>query len=251
MQNSQYNKRTIENKHMIDKMNNYMLTNKNLTKYLQDCTRIEKVSKKKNVTFKPSNNNQKLFFTYQEDNLFWLYYIMLYGIDTYKMLGDHTYAIENEEKMKCIELLKFHKAIIKEQKTKVIDCENDLINNKKISLSTFIVLCIIKNINVCIIFNNIYYQYESDEKPNYIIHKINNLYGYEPYNNTIYEAVKINRYHITNINKPIMAISNYKVDDIKNISTLLDISLYDDNQKNKNKVMLYDDIKNVIQSNIE
>ena len=42
-----------------------------------------------------------------------------------------------------------------------------------------------------------------------------------------------------------------KVDDIKNISTLLDISLYDDNQKNKNKIMLYDDIKNVIQSNIE
>jgi hypothetical protein len=56
---------------------------------------------------------------------------------------------------------------------------------------------------------------------------------------------------ITNINKPIKAISSYKIDEIKTLADSLHISLYDDNQKSKNKIMLYDDIKNVLQQNIE
>lgn len=251
MQNSQYNKRTEDNKHMIENMGNYMLTNKNIISFLDNCLVIDKVEKKKKVSFKPSNNIQKLFFPCQEDNLFWLYYIMINGIENYKMLGEHTFSIESQEKMKCIETLKTHKNIIKELKTKIIDCENDLINNKKISLSTFIVLCTIKNINPCIVFKNIYFIYDNTENPSFIVHKVNGLYGYEPFNETLYSGVKTNRYEIQNINKPIKAISNYKIDEIKNIAESLHISLFDDNTKNKNKIMLYDDIKNVFQQNIE
>lgn len=251
MQNSQYNKRTEENKHMIENMTNYMLTNKNMVNYLNLCLVKEKTEKKKKITFKPSGNIQKLFFPCQEDNLFWLYYIMVNSIENYKMLGEHTYSIENQEKMKCIESLKSHKSIIKELKSKIIDCENDLINNKKITLSTFIVLCAIKAINPCIVFKNIYFIYDESEAPSFIIHKVNGIYGYEPYNETLYNGIKTNRMCITNINKPIKAISSYKIDEIKTLADSLHISLYDDNQKSKNKIMLYDDIKNVLQQNIE
>ena len=236
---------------MIDTMSNYMLTNKNMVNYLNKCTKIEKIEKVKNIKFKPSKNIQKLFFPCQEDNLFWLYYIMINTIDNYKMLGEHTYRIEKEEKMKCIEYLKPNKGLLKELKTKVNDCENDLMNSSKISLSTFISLCIIKSLNPCIIFKNIYYLYDSSEEPSFILHKVNNIYGYEPYNESMYQASITNRYHISNINKPINAISTYKVDEIKNLCDLLGISHNDDNQKNKTKIMLYDDIKNLIQINIE
>lgn len=237
---------------MIENMTNYMLTNKNLIGYLDECLLPTKeIKMKKNIKFVSTNNSQKLFFPCQDDNLFWLYYIILNGIESYKMLGEHTYIIEKEEKMKCIEKLKSNKQIIKELKTKVIDCENDLINNKKISLSTFIVLCAINNINSCIIFKNIYFLYDDTEKPSFIIHKINGLYGYEPYNDALFDGLKTNRYYISNINKPIQAISNYKIDEIKKIAELLHISLYDDNQKNKNKIMLYDEIKSIFQLNID
>lgn len=250
MQNSQYNKRTDENKHMIENMTNYMLTNKNMVNYLNLCLVKEKVEKKKKITFKPCGNIQQLFFPCQEDNLFWLYYIMVHSIENYKMLGEHTYSIENQEKMKCIETLKLHKSTIKDLKTKIIDCENDLINNKKISLSTFIVLCAIKSINPCIVFKNLYFIYDESENPNFIIHKVNGLYGYEPFNESLYDGVKTNRMCITNINKPIKAISSYKIDEIKMLAESLHISSYNDNQKSKNKIMLYDDIKSVIYENI-
>ena len=50
MQNSQYNKRTEDNKHMIENMDNYMLTNKNIISFLDNCLVIDKVEKKKKVS---------------------------------------------------------------------------------------------------------------------------------------------------------------------------------------------------------
>ena len=251
-QSNQYNSRIEKNKHMIENMNNYMLTNKNLMIYLDKCLKNE--SKKpslKKIKFKPSGNIQTLFFPFQEDNLFWIYYIMLNGIENYKMLGEHTYKTEKEEKIKCIEKLKENKSIIKEMKSKIIDCENDLMNNKKISMSTFLILCQIKNIYPCVVYRNMYLLLPDCDKPSFIIHKVNNLFGYEPYNETLFEGIKTNRYYISNINKPIKTISNYKIDEIKNIAEALHISLFGDNQKNKTKIMLYDDIKNVMNLNIE
>lgn len=251
MQNSQYNKRIEDNKHTIESLNNYMLNNKNIFSFTSNCVNnIEKIKKKK-VDFKPSNKIQSLFFPYQEDKLFWLYYIILNGIDNYKMLGENTYSIENKEKMNIIQTLKNNKSIIKELKTKIIDCENDLINSSKISLSTFNVLCKIKNINVLIIFKNIYFISDPDEIPNYFLHKVNNVFGYEPYNENLYEAYKLNKYQIFNITKPINGLSTYKVDELKKISELLHISLKDDNQKDKTKNILYDEIKNIIFNNLE
>jgi len=247
--NNQSN-RSAQNNHMIDSMSNYMLTNKNMVNYLNKCVKIEKIEKAKNIKFKPSKNIQTLFFPCQEDNLFWIYYIMINTIDKYKMLGEHTYRIEKEEKMKCIEYLKPNKGLLKDIKSKVNECENDLMNNQKISIYTFISLCIIKNLNPCIIFKNIYFIYDLNEEPSFIIHKVNNMYGYEPYNETIYNAYITNKYHISNINKPINAISNYKVDEIKKLCNILGISYIGENQKNKTKLMLYDDVKNLIQLNI-
>ena len=73
-----------------------------MVNYLNLCLVKEKVEKKKKIAFKPSGNIQKLFFPCQDDNLFWLYYIMINTIENYKMLGDHTYSIEYQEKMKCM-----------------------------------------------------------------------------------------------------------------------------------------------------
>ena len=51
--------------------------------------------------------------------------------------------------------------------------------------------------------------------------------------------------------KPINGLSTYKVNELKEISELLHISLKDDNQKDKNKNILYDEIKNIIFNNLE
>lgn len=235
---------------MIDSLNNYMLTNKNLMGFLDNCSISEKKIKTKKIQFKPSMNIQSLFFPYQEDNLFWLYYIMVNNIDNYKLLGEHTYQYEKTEKMKCIEELKNQKMLIKELKLKKNECENDLINEKKISIGTFNLLCQIKKINFIIIFKNIYFISDPSEKPDLIIHKVNESFGYEPFNETIFEASKLNRFEITSVTKPIIAISNFKIDEIKEIAEKLHIQLIDENQKSKNKIILYDEIKDILMKNL-
>lgn len=251
MQNSQYNSRVEKNKHMIENLNNYMLTNKNLITYLNDCLLSEKVNKTKKIEFRKNNQNQSLFFPYQDDKLFWLFYIMLNGIENYKLLGEHTYQVEKEEKMNFIKQLQKNKILIKELKLKKSDCENDLINEKKISIHTFNLLCNLNNINFIFIFKNIYYISDPSENPTFIIHKVNDLYGYEPFNENIYEASKTNRYEISSLNKPIKAISNFKIDELKIIAENLHILLLDEKQKAKNKISLYDEIKDVLSKNLD
>jgi lipocalin len=48
-QQSNQSNRTNQNKHMIDTMSNYMLTNKNMINYLNKCVKMEKKKKEKNV----------------------------------------------------------------------------------------------------------------------------------------------------------------------------------------------------------
>jgi len=78
-----------------------------------------------------------------KDKLFWCYYLLKYGSLEYEMIGkDHF-------KFKMVECLK----IIEGQEKRDKDLESELMNEKKISLKSFLKLCEMGKINVCLVKN--------------------------------------------------------------------------------------------------
>ena len=149
-----------------------------------------------------------------------------------------------EEKYKLIQLLKENKHIFKEFKLKKIeDSVNELLSTSEISFKTFELLCISNKINFIIIKENMFHKIIFNEVENtYIIHIVNNIYGCEKISYQDLGKYEINRYFIENYDKPIISIGNFKVDDLINIANILNISLYDENNKKLNKEKLYSNI---------
>jgi hypothetical protein len=152
---------------------------------------------------------------------------------------------EKEEKFKCIELLRKHKQELKIKKIKNIkeDVEDELAN-KCIGMKTFIALCVVSNVNIMYIHRRKCFEIIFDEQlPFHVVHCFDNdlskKYCYE----TNITKEKIDNYRETlfkweNVDKPLKAISSYKLEDLHNLCKQLVIDLT--NIKNKTKKDLYE-----------
>ena len=147
------------------------------------------------------------------------------------------FTIEKEFKINFVEIARKNKDTIKINKLKLNDIENDLVNNDKITKKTLLLLSIYYELNFIIIENYIFYKIIGnieDHSTNIIVldkdkDKYKLYIGNEIYNYIAIEAHKID--------KPIKAISGYKVDELKDLAKKLDIDV-----KNKNKNIIYQDI---------
>ena len=227
---------------MINELNPYMMTCKNISKFTRNVEIINHPPPIKK--FKPEKVCSSIFIPYQNDKLFWIYYYIVYGYDKYNFIGSNSYSVEMEEKYKLIQVLKENKHLFKEFKLKKIeDSVNELLSNSEISFKTFELLCISNKINFIIINENMFHKINFNENDDvYIIHVVNNIYGCEKINSEDLTKYEINRYFIENYDKPIRSIGNFKIDDLIKIANILDISLYDENNKKLNKEKLYSHI---------
>jgi hypothetical protein len=228
---------------VITNLQDYTLTSKNISKIYLSRLNLFKPEKPKNITYK---SNYKLLVPEHTDQLFWIFYIIKYGIDEYKLLGNSTYQIEKEIKFKYINIIKNNKIILKNNKIKkMYECEDELLNCNKISFKTFFALCVLENINIYYLQKRTYFKYTNNDDDNYhVIHNINeNNNGYEV-NVTDdillnYETVRFKRDNYDTFLKP---LSSYKLNDIIEICEKFHIPITI-NGKNKKKNDLYNDIK--------
>lgn len=87
------------------------------------------------------------------DTLFWCFYVMKNGIVAYEQ-EPATFVKEKEEKIKYVLLIRNSKELLKKHKiTKLIDIENNLSLEKNITIATFFALCILENVNAVILQN--------------------------------------------------------------------------------------------------
>lgn len=151
------------------------------------------------------------------DTLFWCFYIILEGREAYYMTGNHKFQIEKNKKIIFIEKIRENKDLMKANKLKINDIENDLLNNRCITHKTFLALCILYNINIIMIFDNYYYEHlPVPSKPPYIIRKCNNKYGLDFQNNDVANELT-NYWKFDNINKPLRGISSFKITELLKI----------------------------------
>jgi len=210
----------------------------------------------KNIIHKKNNNfeNKKEI----NDKLFWLFYKLDNSLESFEMLGNINIVKEKQEKIKYIDIIRENKKNLKNKKiNKLTDVENELVNENKINIKTFLILCIIKKLNILYVDDIKRVMFESINNESndniYIVHNNNNKYYFseEKIINKDDENVenieksqnkkeyinykdKYNYFLFDNIEMKLKCISSYKVLDLLNIKDKLKIK--DTDKKNKKEL---------------
>lgn len=249
---------------IIETFQNYMLSPKNMmnisnnlkSNFIKSFVPEKKKAKESNIM------RQKMFIPGKKDHLFWIFYILKYGFDDYNLIGSNEYVYEKEVKLKYIDKIRDNKALLRQNKfNKLSTCEDDLINEEVITLKTFQVLCVLEKISYCFVSSNIIFCNEFDEidgkeecdediydtnnKEKYnkinVIHKtLSGYFALEIDGFTMISNYRKNKYRIDNLEKPIKAIGNYSVTELKTIMQHFNLSLQDVNGKYLTKQKIYD-----------
>jgi hypothetical protein len=211
------------------------------------------------------NEKKKLFY---EDKLFWCFYKLYKNMEDIDIENLNIMKEEKDFKINIVNKIHNNKEIkdlLKKHKFKKNLVEDELLNSKKISLTTFECLVMLHSMDVFIIKNNNSYTYfnynnifeENDDKNNsYEKFKDYNFIIFESFSgvdkkfelnivnnvsNLFIKNIIDNYYYLENLDKPIKAFSSYKLDDLINICNKLKITIYNDSKK-KTKKELYEEI---------
>ncbi len=244
----------------ISNTNNTSNSNNNVEKKQNIYVKYtKKYSKYNEPTLIKKNNN----FT---DKLFWCFYKLLNNLQDKDLEYENCFKLEKDFKYGIVEKIRKNKNLLKSAKIRKFNVEDDLINNKYITLQTFESLCLIHNLNVILFKNNsyTYYSYDLDNKSiNIKNYKIIELDCGEKNENNNYKINKVEildkiteyelqdrinkMFYIENLEKPLKAFSSYKLDELISISEKLNINIYDASNKKRKKQELYSDILKYLQ----
>ena len=163
-------------KHILECLHQYMFLDKNYNNHFFSNTTPEKFFS--SATPQKDNEIKNIFVPNKKDKLFWCFYIMKYGMDNYNLIIQNHFKIETSIKLDTAESLINYEILLKQHKLKRQEIENELVNEKKISLRGLHALCLIHNINILIIFDKAYYNMHglSEDDP-FIIEKCDDEYG--------------------------------------------------------------------------
>ena len=210
-----------------------------------------------------SKYNEKLSpADYNYDKYFWCFYKLKNNYIDEDINYINKFKTEKETKVKIVEEIRKNKDLLKHYKIKKTFIEDELINNKSLTLEGFISLIFFYKIKLLIIKKNIYccYNISQDELLNYN-NKGLNIIKLDYYNNksssfNINENIKLtneelsniinNYYYVDNITKPIKCYSYYKLPCLITICEKLKLNIYNDNKKKKTKKELYEEIINYL-----
>jgi hypothetical protein len=231
----------------------YILNENNMINYLKYKLNTTKEKSIKQVTsfIKINENKPILFIPKEQDTLIWCYYIIVNGEGSYEMLNLKNPLIAKQIKIDYVSKIRDNKQILKTYKfDSITSIESNLANDNNINIKTVMSLCVISNINLIFVSRNTYFELlMNDIGPIYIIReldfqsKYNKKYGFEIANDNSLENIRTTLYKIDNLDKPIKALSYYKIKDLTDICEKLSIHITNqETGKNKTKNELYESI---------
>jgi len=231
-------------------LHDFMLNSKTIVNSLSNrlLTEHKKIVKPPPPVFKPQIKlpakieDPSIFIPKQTDSLF----VCFYKIINKDFSNENiTFTLEKNIKIEYVDKLRKNKPILKKNKfASITHIENQLVNENKIDINTFLTLCVIENINIIYIHNKKYYELinTDPEGDTHIIHFLDKLtkYGYEGYCIDKIEHYKSTLFKVDNINNPLRSISYYKHQDLIDICNKLAIDTTTETNKNKLKKDLYE-----------
>ena len=220
----------------------YEFNNENLKNKLYR-ENIKQVKVKKEKVIETTKKEEKdIFIPEEEDTLFWCYIIYKYGHSEYELKREKKYETITSLKIDLVYTVRENKDLLKKLKLRKTKVEENLTNDKKINLDTFLFLIAVNRMNLIFMDNYIYYEelYTDEEKMCIIKYeKEADKYGLYDVSKEKLEELKKNRLQITNISKPIKSLSSYKVLELKEICKTLNIDIMKTETKCKTKKELY------------
>ena len=234
---------------VIKNLQDYMLDEANIKKSLEmkveSITKPIKDSNKYNGELKIKPLKPTLFVPREKDTLFWCFYVMKHKDIKYEMLEYKNILTEKKLKIEYIEKIRKEKQTVKTYKFATLThVENNLANENQLDVKTFLTLCAVENLNVLFVKNKTYYELlMNDTNDLHCVHLLQNYkYGYE-INPIGAEQMKTTLYKLDNIDKPIKAMSGYKLSELIEICTKLAIDVTNkETNKSKGKKELYEAI---------
>jgi len=231
--------------------NPYILNDNNIITYLK--YKLINTTIKTNNTLereiKPQHVKESIFFPKEQDSLFWCYYIISSGESNYEMMNVKNSLLAKQIKINYVNKIRMNKQIVKTYKFDTItNIESNLANDNNISIKTIMTLCAIDKTNVIFVSRKTYYELlMNDTKTIYIIREVesqskyNKKYGFEISDLDSLEQIRKTLYKIETLDKPVKALSSYKLQDLIDICNKLAIEVKRiDNGKNKSKNELYE-----------
>lgn len=226
---------------LFDGMHKYMFSAENILRYTKHKIVDSPLIKTKSIVKK--NKPSEVFFPCEKDQLFWCFYIIINGQDKYDMIKNSVFKTEKEFKIESVEKLRFKKDILKINKLKKTEVENQLVNIQCIKLEALRALCILYEISIIYVSGRTYSLFNYGTDLSAVIIKINNKFGFRLNNIPQYvEDIKSNYFNIEDRSKPIKGISSYTLKELQDIAIKLDISLIDTTGKKIAKKGLYEAI---------
>tara|TARA_B100000780_G_scaffold224320_1_gene163427 strand:- start:251 stop:994 length:744 start_codon:yes stop_codon:yes gene_type:complete len=226
-------------------LDKYMLSVENVIKFsnIKSTFTFDKklLNKSTPVTFnKEVINNSAIFYPRQQDLLFWCFYIIYKGDDLYHQTINHVFRTEKDMKIRTIEILAGKRELMKTNKLKRIEIENELLNEKKITLKGLKALCLAYDVSICLVKGCVFYEFDfnKNNERGIIIH--NDKIGvYTDHNSAYYNKIVGTHYQITNATKPINAISGYTLGKLQDICKQLNLPIINCGGVKLNKKDLY------------
>lgn len=202
----------------------HMFYPKNLSKYINLEIKESETQNNKKTKIKNKVKNDDIFYPRERDNLFWCFYICKYGIEEYYNVKNK-FVEEKNIKYEMIEKLRGKKEIFKLFKISRNTFEDDMANNKRISLNSFRILSYFHELNIFYVNDRKYFSMilNEDTAP-FMLVKNDKNYGVQ----TNIDKDKINYYkehywELFSLDKPLRTISYYKVDDLRNICNKINV----------------------------
>lgn len=194
------------------------------------------------------------------DSLLWIAYIMIHGHERFETIENH-YTESNRFKFELVELVRKTKPILKANKLKISGIEETLVHKPFIHPETLQAIALCNNISVCIVDGRKYYEVGGGVSGSgvFIIEKIKGkyvLYASPIHANTEYlNYIRKNYWLMESISAPIRPMSAYKLQDLIDISTKLNLPIATvipgkfgsmGTEKRKTKPELYEAICNYV-----
>jgi hypothetical protein len=227
----------------LSNIQDFVLNKRNIEKILQHTVKykepaaiIRKTIIKKNIV-----KNSNFLLPKFSDSLFWCYYIISKGISAYEIIQGDGFKDSLEMKIQLVYSVRENNELLKKNKWKRNAIEDVLVNHKTISPSVFMCICAISNLNIIYIDGKKMYTLNDSTNLN-IIEKTDNGYsifiGTDDEKSQKYEEYKQQLWQIENLTKPLRGISSYKVKELREICTKLQLNI-SNGKTLKKKSILY------------
>jgi hypothetical protein len=236
---------------LIESSKPFQWTNMRMDLYVSEETSspIHKERSKKQRKKRETIRDETWFIPEEKNRLFWQAYILKHQSDKYNFFGNKQ-QIENEEKFHWIEQLQKEKKTIRtplrKHGIKVDDIMNDIASNRAFSLESFVTLCVLFQIPLAVTRGRFVFFIANDyvEPIMYTwLRCSDNAIFHETKERNAFMKEYIEGH---TLQKPLLSASAYKMDELKQMATLLGLPLEHENDKKKKKQELYDSILELV-----